>query len=41
MVTRLVVKQGYVNGSIKSNDNLVHEKYHEKVKTEKSGINIW
>ena len=41
MFTRLVIKQGYVNGSIKSNDSLVHEKYHEKVKTEKSGINIW
>ena len=40
MVTRLVIKQGYVNGSIK-NDSLVHEKYHEKLKTEKSGINIW
>lgn len=40
MVTILVIKQGYVNGSIKSNDNLFHEKYHEKLKTEKSGINI-
>lgn len=40
MVTRLVIKQGYVNGSNKSNDRLVHEKYHEKLKTEKSGINI-
>ena len=40
MITRLVIKQGYVNGSIKSNDNLVHEKYHGKLKTEKPGINI-
>lgn len=39
MVT-IVIKQGYVNDSIKSNDSLVHEKYHGKLKTEKSGINI-
>ena len=40
MVTRLVIKQGYANDSIKSNDNFVHKKYLGKLKTEKSGINI-